>query len=93
MSGAHVDRFYLSPHHPDGIVAEFAMDHVDRKPNPGMLLRAMTEWPVVKERSFLVGDKDTDVEAALRAGVAGHLYEGGDLRIFVNSILASGRQD
>ncbi len=93
VSGAHVDRFYLSPHHPDGIVAEFAMDHVDRKPNPGMLLRAMTEWPVVKERSFLVGDKDTDVEAALRAGVAGHLYEGGDLRIFVNSILASGRQD
>lgn len=89
LEGAHVDRFYLSPYHPEGIVAEFAMDHFDRKPNPGMLLRAMAEWPVVKERSFLVGDKDTDLQAAERAGVPGHLFGGGDLAGFIASILAS----
>lgn len=89
LEGAHLDRFYLSPYHPEGVVAEFTMDHFDRKPNPGMLLRAMAEWPVVKERSFLVGDKDTDVEAAERAGVAGHLFWGGDLARFIREILAS----
>jgi D-glycero-D-manno-heptose 1,7-bisphosphate phosphatase len=86
--GAHVDRFYMSPYHPHGVVPEFAVDHWDRKPNPGMLLKAMSEWPVVRERSFLIGDKDSDITAAERAGVAGHLFRGGDLAHFVASILA-----
>ncbi len=86
--GAHVDRFYISPYHPDGVVPEFAVDHWDRKPNPGMLFKAMSEWPVVQERSFLIGDKDSDIKAAERAGVSGHLFRGGDLAHFVVSILA-----
>ena len=86
--GAHVDRFYISPYHPDGVLPEFAVDHWDRKPNPGMLLKAMSEWPVVRERSFLIGDNDSDITAAERAGVAGHLFRGGDLAHFVASILA-----
>ena len=86
--GAHVDQFYISPYHPDGFVPEYAMHHWDRKPNPGMLLKAMSEWPVVRERSFLIGDKDSDITAAERAGVSGHLFRGGDLAHFVASILA-----
>jgi D-glycero-D-manno-heptose 1,7-bisphosphate phosphatase len=49
-------------------------DHPDRKPNPGLLLRAMAEHPVDRERSLMLGDKPTDLEAARRAGVAGHLF-------------------
>ncbi|HQS08809.1 MAG: D,D-heptose 1,7-bisphosphate phosphatase [Rhizobiales bacterium 24-66-13] len=85
--GGHVDRFYLAPHHPDGSVAEYALDHFDRKPNPGMILRALEEWPVDRARSFLIGDKDTDMEAARRAALPGHLYAGGNLDDLVREII------
>ncbi len=40
-----------------------------RKPEPGMLLRAAREHDLDLERSVLVGDSDSDLEAGLRAGV------------------------
>ena len=48
-----------------------------------MILRALGEWPIDKARSLLVGDKPSDLEAALRAGVRGVLFEGGDLAEFL----------
>ncbi len=41
----------------------------DRKPEPGMFLRACQRWNIDMERSMSLGDKERDVEAALRAGV------------------------
>ena len=69
-TGAHVDEFYFCPHHPDGI-GRYRTVCECRKPAPGMILQAMREWPVERERSFLVGDKDIDMEAAKAAGVHG----------------------
>ncbi len=86
--GAHVDQFYVAPYHPEGKIAEYAIDHVDRKPGPGMLLRAFVDWPIDKERSFLIGDKETDIRAAENAGIVGYLYAGGDLNDFVDNLLA-----
>lgn len=77
--GAHVDAFYYCPHHPDGEVAELAIACDCRKPEPGMLLRALAEWPVDSAASLLLGDRVSDLEAAHRAGVRGVLYPGGDL--------------
>lgn len=85
--GGHVDRFYLAPFHPDGSGADHAFDPFDRKPNPGMILRAFAEWPVDRARSFLIGDKDTDMEAARRAALPGHLYAGGNLDDLVREII------
>jgi D-glycero-D-manno-heptose 1,7-bisphosphate phosphatase len=85
--GAHIDAFYYCPHHPQGTVARYARDCDSRKPGPGMLLRAMRELPVRKEGSFAVGDKDTDMEAARRAGIPGYLFTGGNLRSLVEEIL------
>ena len=87
--GAHVDAFYACPFHPDAVLAEWRhADHPDRKPNPGMLLRAMAEHPVDSIRSVLIGDRPTDVEAARRAGVQGLLFDGGDLFRVVARALA-----
>lgn len=78
--GAHIDAFYACPFHPEGTVERYRVaDHPDRKPNPGMILRALSEWPVDRSRSFLVGDRDSDIEAAQRAGLPGHYYQGGNL--------------
>ena len=78
-AGAHVDAFYYCPYHPDATVDQFRGDHPDRKPNPGMILRAIKDLPIDAEQSFLLGDKESDVEAAQRAGIPGYLFPGGDV--------------
>jgi D-glycero-D-manno-heptose 1,7-bisphosphate phosphatase len=87
-AGARIDAIYACPFHPEAIVERFRHpDHPDRKPNPGLLLRAMEEFPIDPARSFMIGDKDSDMEAARRAGVAGHMFKGGDLDAFVQVVL------
>jgi histidinol-phosphate phosphatase family protein len=79
--GAHIDAFYICPYHPLAAIEAYRHpDHPDRKPNPGMILRALAEWPVGRGRSVLIGDQQTDIEAARRAGIEGLLFTGGDLR-------------
>jgi D-glycero-D-manno-heptose 1,7-bisphosphate phosphatase len=86
--GARIDAFYACPFHPNAVVARWRHpDHPDRKPNPGMLLRAMAEHGIEPDRSVLIGDKITDLQAAERAGVRGVLYEGGDLAALVEPFL------
>jgi len=48
-----------------------------------MILRALGEWPIDREASLLVGDKPSDLEAAVRAGIRGVLFSGGDLMQFL----------
>jgi D-glycero-D-manno-heptose 1,7-bisphosphate phosphatase len=78
--GAHIDAFYFSPHHPDGVVAEYAhANHPDRKPNPGMLRRALIEWPIDRDRVFVIGDTELDVGAASALGLACHKVAPGEI--------------
>jgi D-glycero-D-manno-heptose 1,7-bisphosphate phosphatase len=85
---ARLDDIFWCPYHPDGVVAEFARDHVDRKPGPGMILSAAARHGIDLERSFLIGDRDTDVAAAAAAGVVGHLFSSDqNLDDFVRTIL------
>ncbi|EHD13108.1 histidinol-phosphate phosphatase [Commensalibacter intestini A911] len=84
---AYIDDFYLCPYHPKSVIEAYRQDHIDRKPNPGMIDRACKEWPIDRERSFLIGDKDTDVKAAENAKIQGYLFNGGNLDGFVQSIL------
>ncbi len=84
--GAHIDAFYHCPHHPLGTAA-YAGTCDCRKPGPGMLLRAMREWPIRRDGSFVIGDKESDLEAGRRAGVPGHLFAGGDLRAFLDRVV------
>lgn len=86
--GGHIDDERFCPHHPDGTVAAYKQASDWRKPAPGMLVDLMARWPVVRAGSFLIGDKHSDLEAAAAAGIPGHLFEGGDLALFVDSVLA-----
>ena len=78
--GARIDAVYFCPHGPDDACA-------CRKPLPGMLLRAMAEWPVRRGGSFLIGDSETDLQAAEAAGLPGHLFPGGSLKAFVRAAM------
>jgi len=89
-AGAHIDGFYYCPYHPEGTVADYAIEHEDRKPGAGMIRRAMREWDVRAEGSFLIGDKPSDLEAAAAAGIDGYLIEPdvGDLAAQVRAAMA-----
>jgi len=82
--GGRIAAFSHAPQPPEA--ADPAYRHPDpplRKPNPGMILQALQDWPIDREASMLIGDKPSDLEAALRAGIRGVLFEGGDLKAFL----------
>jgi D-glycero-D-manno-heptose 1,7-bisphosphate phosphatase len=84
--GAFVDAFYYCPYHGEGTVEKYRVaDHPDRKPNPGMILRAANEHKLDLSRSVLIGDQPGDMAAADAAGIKGHLFPGGDLMKFVDA--------
>lgn len=86
-AGARIEAVYACPFHAEGVVADYVHpDHPDRKPNPGMLLRAIAEYGVDPARSLMIGDQPSDLEAARRAGVPGHLFPGGDLDAFARTL-------
>ena len=58
--GVPVDATYFCPYHKDGVVPGFARDHEDRKPNPGMFLRAARDFGLDMAASLMIGDKESD---------------------------------
>ena len=58
-----------------------------RKPKPGMIIDAIEKYKINREKSFLVGDRETDLEAAKNANVRGYLCEGGNLFKKIKEIL------
>lgn len=79
--GARVDGFYYCPHHPEAPVAAYRSACDCRKPAPGMLRQAAAALDLDLGRSFLVGDRWGDVEAAHAAGARGVLVRTGYGRV------------
>ncbi len=67
--GIHLDALEHCPHLPDAPLARYRLDCECRKPKPGMLLRAIRTLGIDPKKSFLVGDRLSDVEAGRAAGV------------------------
>jgi D,D-heptose 1,7-bisphosphate phosphatase len=85
--GAFIDAFYYCPYHPEARVERFRANHIDRKPGPGMVLRALSDMHIDKDRSFLIGDKQSDIGCAQRAGIKGFLFDGENLAAFLDKCL------
>ncbi|MBK8594999.1 MAG: HAD family hydrolase [Holophagales bacterium] len=68
LGGVAPSTYYFCPHHPSATVPEYRTACDCRKPRPGLLLRAASELGIDLGRSYLVGDRMTDVAAGWRAG-------------------------
>jgi D-glycero-D-manno-heptose 1,7-bisphosphate phosphatase len=77
--GAWIDDFRFSPFHPEFDDGRFRHLAHWRKPEPGMLVDLIHTWPTQTELSFMIGDRESDVQAARAAGVRGYLFPGGNL--------------
>ncbi|NVK18925.1 MAG: HAD family hydrolase [Methylocystaceae bacterium] len=73
-NGAFIDAVYACPYHKSGISPYNHPQHEARKPNPGMLLRAMKALPLQKEGSWIIGDKAGDLKAGRNAGITGGIH-------------------
>ena len=60
--GANIDKIYYCPSIPED-------ESLMRKPRPGMINQACDEFNIISNKSFMIGDRETDIEAGARAGV------------------------
>ncbi len=66
---ADIDGVYFCPHHPDGKIPPYNIKCNCRKPNPGLILKAISEFNIDPKKSFMIGDAIIDVLAGQNAKV------------------------
>lgn len=64
QNGIEITKVYHCPHHPD-----FTGECVCRKPEPGLILKAIQEYKLNPDKCVIIGDSERDTEAGRRAGI------------------------
>ena len=62
-------RVYYCPYHPVHGIGEYRREHPWRKPNPGMILQAISDLGLDPAQCPILGDKISDMEAGVAAGL------------------------
>lgn len=70
-----MDAIYYCHHDKNGANLKYSFDCDCRKPKPGLLIRAKDEFDIDMEKSFMVGDRATDIKAGQLAGTQTILYD------------------
>jgi D,D-heptose 1,7-bisphosphate phosphatase len=79
VRGAHIDATYYCPHHPTEGFGEYRRECRCRKPAPGLIERARSEWGFDPDQSVMIGDAEHDMKAAAAAGIRAVRFSGGNL--------------
>lgn len=72
-----VDAIYYCPHYIKGIVSRYSVNCNCRKPNIGLIERAQKDFEIDLKKSYMVGDRATDIQTGRNAGLKTVLLESG----------------
>ena len=72
-SGIIIQDTFYCPYHPEKGIGKYRQDSEDRKPKPGMILKACSKYQINPQNTVMIGDKSADVFAGQRAGGKGVL--------------------
>ncbi len=72
-NGVTIDKVYFCPFHPEHGLGKYKISSTMRKPGPGMILQAADEFCIDLPGSVLLGDRETDMQAGIAAGVGRNL--------------------
>lgn len=75
--GARIDGYYYCPHHPKAGLEAYRRACECRKPSPGMIRQAASELGIDVSRSYVVGDRWSDVDLGAAAGARSVLLRSG----------------
>ncbi len=75
--GAWVDGIFYCPHYPKGIVPEYSIECKCRKPGTGLIETASKVFDIHMEKSYVIGDRFSDIELARQLGLKGILVTTG----------------
>ncbi|MFH1242489.1 MAG: HAD family hydrolase [Pseudomonadota bacterium] len=75
--GATIDGIFVCPHYPGGEVKEYGIDCNCRKPRPGLIQTALENFDIDVSRSYVIGDRNTDMKLANQCGLKGILVRTG----------------
>ncbi len=75
--GAHVDAIYYCPHHPEAKEERLRAECNCRKPKAGLVFQAAEELQIDPKKSFVVGDRWSDVKTAANCGARSILVRTG----------------
>lgn len=67
-AGIHFREYYYCYHHPNGIMPGYSFTCECRKPKPYFLLNAARDYGIDLENSWMIGDRDSDIECGNAAG-------------------------
>ena len=76
--GCPIDDVFYCPYHKDGL-PPWNIDSPDRKPAPGMILKAARKHNIDLRASALIGDSESDVQAGKSAGVGRNILLSGPI--------------
>jgi len=76
-TGAHVDGIYYCPHHPEAKEERYRTVCNCRKPKPGLVLQASKEMGLDPKKSYIVGDRWSDIKTAANCGATSILVRTG----------------
>ena len=68
-NNSYFDDIFYSPYYKHSKIKKYRLNSFDRKPNPGMLIKAILKWNIDLKSSFFIGDSKTDFMAAKKVGV------------------------
>ena len=67
--GCPIDAEYYCPYHKEAVIEKYKQESYDRKPNPGMILKAQKDFNIDLSKSILIGDKESDIQAGKTANI------------------------